>query len=278
MLFQYNIMFTFIIPICVKNIIHLRQLSRCINSIRTYHPKNKIILINDSDDLFDISDIFKNDENLYVEKTLNRGSADQQVFKFFLEKDTNDTGFIMQDSMILNKRLENVENVENIKFLWHFTNHIRHWDIINEPITDYNVNNSINTHTDFIKHCLVKNYGDNLSFLNYALNALDNKETWCGCFGNCCIINRQTLLLMDSKIKFIDKFINYTTNRERRVNESIFALFCHFLFTDINFNDSYDGLYYDGIHENKESGTPTGFDNLVWCRKKEYISKISFDR
>ena len=62
------------------------------------------------------------------------------------------------------------------------------------------------------------------------------------------------------------------------MNESIFALFCHFLFTDINFNDSYDGLYYDGIHENKESGTPTGFDNLVWCRKKEYISKISFDR
>ena len=40
--------FGFIIPTCCRKDIHLRQLQRCINSIRKFYPNKHIILINDS--------------------------------------------------------------------------------------------------------------------------------------------------------------------------------------------------------------------------------------
>jgi len=270
-------MFVFIIPSCVNSDLHFNQLKRCISSIRKFHENNKIILIDDSNQTFNIEDFFINDKNIFVKKSILKGSADQQVFKFFLEVD-EDKAFIMQDSMILKKPLENIENIDKIKFLWHFTNHIFHWDIIKEPVNNYNLNNCITNHTDLIRNNLIKNYSEYPEFLHFALNCLNNKKEWCGCFGNCCIIDKQILIYMNNKIDFVNKFIKCNSNRDRRANESIFALICHYLFPEIIFYDSYDGLYYDGIHENIESGTPTGFDNIQWCRRSKYIDKVSFNR
>jgi hypothetical protein len=270
--------FTFIVPICIRNNQHLNQLERCVKSIRNFHPENSLYLINDSDDVFDIKALFVNDKNINIIKTLKKGSADQQVFKVIIDYDIPGKCFIMQDSMLINRSLENIETVKGVKFLWHYTNHILHWDNIFESATDYNRSNNIKTHTDLIKHYLNKDYSNNSDFLSYALDALENKNKWCGTLGNCCIIDKETIMFMNYETNFINKFINYTTNRERRVNESIFPLFCHYYFPEINFYDSYDGLYYDGIHENPESGTETGFDNLVWCCKRKYVSKISFNR
>jgi hypothetical protein len=52
---------------------------------------------------------------------------------------------------------------------------------------------------------------------------------------------------------------------------------CHYYFPQ-NYENAYDGLYYDGINVNEYSNKQTGFDDLKYCCRKEYISKISFER
>jgi hypothetical protein len=273
-------MFSFIIPTCIRNNKHLNQLKRCLNSIRTYHPENKIIIINDSptEEYNEILKEIANNNKAILEKTLNPGSAEQQTFKVFLEKDDSDIGFFMHDSMLLNSNLDNIVPIHGVKFLWHFTNHLVQWDNIYEAETEFNLKNKIYCHSDLIRYQLIENYSDNKPFLNFALYCLNNKEKWCGCFGICCFIERKTLLKMNESVNFVDKFLNANVQRERCANESIFALICHYLFPEVNFYDSCDGLYYDGIFVNEDSNTPTGFDDLVWVKKTNYISKISFCR
>lgn len=273
-------MFSFIISSCVRNIIHLNQLERCLSSIRKYH-ENKIFIINDSDVEYEnsIYTLINKYNNIHVINTILKGSADQQCFKFIIEDiDTNERYIIIQDSMLINSYLDNIEKINDIQFLWHFTNHITDWDIINEPITQYNTEHNIITHTDLLKNHLVKNYYKNEIFQKYALNCLIDKTTWCGCFGNCCIINKQFLIKMNNEVNFVDLFVNNTSNRDRRMNESIFALICHFYSPNVVFSNSYDGLYYDGYNVNIHSGQETYFDELKWCCINKYISKISFDR
>ena len=53
----------------------------------------------------------------------------------------------------------------DFKFIWHFTNHRIHWDIPQEPQTEYNILNSIVTHTDLIKHNILRDYSDNSNFI-----------------------------------------------------------------------------------------------------------------
>ena len=272
--------FGFIIPTCIRNNIHLNQLKRCIKSIRIFYPIVKIILISDSDKEFNLDDIFICDKNIKIKKTLKKGSADQQVFKIFLETNLFDRAVFIQDSMLLNKKLEDIDEID-IKFIWHFTNHRLHWNKIKEPKTIYNTKNNIKTHNDLLIHMLKKDYSDNKKFINFALNRINNKKLWCGCFGSCCIITKDSLKKINDNINFVNKFINSVSNRNRRVNESIFSLICHYVFQNINFEKSYDDLYYDGI---KHGGFPnminkeTGFDNLRWCSVHNYFSKISFNR
>ena len=141
------IMFSFIIPSCIKNQIQLNQLNRCIESIRTHHPQNKIIIINDSpteEYESNYVEIAQKHNNVYVEKTVKSGSAEQQTFKIFLEKDDADVAFFMHDSMLLNRPLD-ADNMNGVQFLWHFTNHIVEWDTIYEEQSDFNIKNKIYT-------------------------------------------------------------------------------------------------------------------------------------
>jgi hypothetical protein len=268
----------FIIPTCCKEEKHLRQLKRCIYSIRQFYKNVKIILINDSINNYNLQEQFKCDENILVYKSLNKGSADQQIFKIFYETTYFNKAIFIQDSMILNKKLPNMDNIINIQFIWHFTNHIKHWDLIKEPLTNFNKMNNINTHTDLIRHHIINNYNHNKDFQQYALNKLINKHEWVGCFGSLCIITKEALFKLNNTVNFIDIFIACTTNRNRRVNESIFSLICHYVYPEKDFANSFDGLYYDGYNVNKFNGTKTNFDNLVWCCKNNYISKIAFNR
>lgn len=269
--------FGFIIPTCCKTQLHINQLLRCISSIRIHYPNHKIILINDYDEM-SLKTKLPCDENIEVIQSLVQGSADQQVFKIFLDSDLNKMVFI-QDSMILNKKLVGIDSVNDIQFLWHFTNHRLQWDKIKEPTTTYNINHKIHTHTDLIKHALTNDFRmANPDFYSFAMSSLKDKSKWCGCFGCCCIITKSALKKLNDLVPFIDTFIGYSLNRLRRTNESIFALICHFCYPDKNFHNSYDGLYFNGIKVNKYSGTKTGFDNLRWCYCGNYVNKVSFNR
>lgn len=258
-------MFGFVIPTCCNSQIHKSQLIRCIDSIRKYY-NNVIILINDGNNINDIKLKYK---DLYIIESLKKGSADQQVFKIFQDNQLIDKMIYIQDSMILNQKLPNIENID-LQFIWHFTNHRKHWDIIIEP------NNKNQTHTEYIIECLDKYYDKNFNL--YAKKQLKNKENWCGCFGSCCIISKKYLKKLNENVNFINIFIEFNTNRLRRVNETIFSLICHYTFPNINFENSLDGLYYDGIKNPRNANKLTNFDNLRWCCQNKYISKISFNR
>jgi hypothetical protein len=265
----------------VRNIHHLEQLERCISSIRTYHPLNPIYIINDSSEEWTsvVIDILKKFSGIENFQSIKKGSADQQVFRFIKDifGDNNIRWVILQDSMMINEELKGIEQIEHPTFLLHFTNHRVQWDVIREPITEENLKNNIVTHTDLIRY-YINSYTQNNIFKNYALEGLNKKETWVGCFGNLSIVTKEEILKMDKKVPFIDQFINSTGNRERRVNESIYSLICHFCYPDVDFSKSYDNLYFDGIHVNKYYGQPTGFGNLTWCFRNKYISKVSFNR
>lgn len=274
--------FGFIIPTCIRNNIHFNQLKRCINSIRNFYENIKIILIDDSNIEYtkQIKEFFKYDDNIFIKESLLKGSADQQIFKVLLETELFEKAIFIQDSMILNKKLEGIDEI-NLQFIWHFTNHRVHWDIIKEPNTEYNINNNIITHSDLIRHNVLRDYKDNKKFQNYVIHKLKNKNEWCGSIGSCCILDKQRLNILNSNVNFIDKFVNYTSNRNRRVNESIFPLICHFSFPENNFEKSFDGIYYDGYSHGGNSkmvNKNTGFDNLKWCSVHKFFSKVSFNR
>ena len=273
-------MFSFIVSTCIKNTIHLNQLKRCIQSVILYHSDSHIYIINDSDEsyLLEIQNLIKNNRNIFLVESKLKGSADQQVFKLITEIDDISSHYIIiQDSMFLNQMFDNIDKINDVQFLWCFTNHRIDWDKIYEPTSNFNKSNKIITHTDLIRYNLINNYFEDKDFLIYALQSLINKNSWVGCFGNCCIITKKCVEFLNNKINFCEKFVKNNTNRERRVNESIFALICHY-FLPKNYLLAYDGLYYDGISVNMYSNTPTGFDNLKYCCKKKYISKISFER
>ena len=107
---------------------------------------------------------------------------------------------------------------------------------------------------------------------------MNNKNLWVGCMGYKCIINKDCLINMNKSINFSDIFLQFNTRRERIVNESIFSIICHYLFPNTNFENSYGGLFYDGISDNPGARKDVGFDNLVLLGENNYIQKISFNR
>ena len=94
----------------------MNQLKRCIDSIRKYYSTNKIIIIDDHS-LFNFSDIFAKDYNIFLKKSINKGGADMQTFKIFLDTSLFQTTLIMQDSMILENKLVEIDKINDIKFL-----------------------------------------------------------------------------------------------------------------------------------------------------------------
>lgn len=274
--------FGFIIPTCINNKIHFNQLKRCVESIRKFHETIHIMLIDDSESEYtnQIIQYFRLDNKIYIKNSSLKGSADQQIFKVMLETELFEKAIFIQDSMILNKKIEGIDKI-NLQFIWHFTNHRAHWDVINEPKTKYNIQHNITTHTELIRHNVMRDYNNNEVFQKFVLKMLINKHLWCGCFGSLCIIDKKTLLFLNEDISFVENFVNASSNRDRRVNETIFSLICHFKFPMKNFETSYDELYYDGqTHggHNELIGCNTGFDNLKWCAVHGYFSKISFNR
>jgi hypothetical protein len=321
----------FIIPICIQSEIHLNQLNRCINSIARYHPNINIILLNDTppntnanantntntnntittEDINIMLESFKNVLDITIVNSLKAGSGELQTFKVFLEYANFDKAIIIQDSMTLLEPLpaNKLDSIEDVQFLWHFTNHILQWDSILESPSEYNSKNYITTHTDLLIDCIISDFRDNIYFQKFAINRLrqlsnnnDNGNrngngkhnttaigpvNWVGCFGCCCVITKSAIRKMQKIVPFVDILVKYSNRRYRCATESLFALICHYVFPDNDYSNSFDGLYYDGISVNPYNGSKIGLednlddnldDNLEWCARNKYIGKISFNR
>lgn len=282
----------FIIPTCIQSDIHLKHLNKCLNSIAKFHPNSQIIVINDTPIHFNlnydnqiekIKETFADCLDIKIVKSVNPGSGELQTFKVLLENPDFkcEKAVIMQDAMVLLEALPLVEinSLDDVRFLWHFTNHILQWNSIPEPLNDYNSKNYITTHTDLLMDCILTDFRDNMDFQKFAINRLRNMRSWVGCFGCCCIINKSAIKKMDELVPFIDTFVRYTNKRYRCSAETLFALICHFIFPENDFTKSIDGLYYDGMNLNPYNQSTFELeDGLQWCARNKYIGKISFNR
>ena len=257
-------MFGFIIAGCIREESHLTSLNDCLSSIRQFHPTNKCVVVVDfTSDKRLVKKITENFPNVIFELETPNYPADMQLLKFFKEKKYFDTAILLQDSMrVLNEfKVEDISDILDIQYLWHFNNHRVHWDIIIEPYTDYNRKNNIQTHNDFILHIIESLPETN--FKEYCKITYPQKELWSGCFGCCSIITYDFLKKLNEKTDIINIQANMTTNRLRRVIESIFSLACEYTIGK-HIISSYDGLYYDGVVHN----------NMI----SKHLHKICFDR
>ncbi len=273
----------FIIPSYCSTDIHLFQLKRCIDAIRNFHNDKKIIVIDDHSEI-NLSDSLSEYENLSVIMSPIKSAGDMCTYKIFLENPIFQKAVIIQDSMMIEKRLENIDKIDSMNYLWYFTNHRVHWHIIEEPQNEYNLTHGIRVHDDAVID-VIKNQIVNKDFRDFALDNYFNKHTWSGCFGCLTIIDYDFLKIFDEKTGIIDLLLNFNNNRLRRVAESIFALAGKYVLGDSVFEKAYDGLYFDGNNEPRNrmllNASSLGFSNDIivdqFC-KNDYFSKISFNR
>lgn len=259
-----NSNFGFIISTYVCNDTHKYALIKCILSIYNFHPDCKIVVIIDhKSDLNFFRDILNIFSNVLFEFDCSNFNAENLPYLYFLKKKYFQKAVILQDSMFLVKKLENISSINTCKFIWHFENNRNEWAVIKEPETTFNITNNIVTHDDLNKYN-IKNKIINEEFKKYCLEIYDDKFKWIGCFGCRLIIDYNFLVQLEEKTNIIDLLSKLNEKRDRMSAESIFGLACQFAMgTPII--DSYDGLHWDG----------TG--NGYRC-DGNYIKKLSFSR
>lgn len=276
--------FGFIIPSYCETDLHVSQLNRCIQSIRRFHSYEKIIIIDDYSSI-DFSFIEREFSDVQIVKSRSKGAGDMVTYSVFRDHPVFETAVIMQDSMCLEKKMDRIQSIDSINFIWYFTNHRLHWSIIEEPQDHYNIKHNIKVHDDLVVHCIDR-FIEKDEFKYFAKELYFKKSKWSGCFGCSSIIKYSFLIELDEKTGIIDLLSKMNTNRLRRAAESIFAIACMYVLGEQVFEKAYDGLYYDGIHEPKNrmdlKAIDAGFgksDIMVnQCCKNDYFSKISFNR
>jgi len=278
----------FIIPTFCKTIEDGNVCKFCIDSIRKFYPNNQIIIINDYS-YIDIEKIFQNYKNINVVLSLNKGGADVCIYEYYLNNKPFDVAVIMNDSMFFENKIEDIENYSTIKPLWHATNHIIEWDIIKEPVTQFNIENNIVSHSDLIIY-YIKKYFNGTRFGDYALDLyINHKNKWSGFFCLSCIINHDFLKELDNKTCICKLLKELNTNRTRRVSETLFPIACSYLLNEKIIENSINGLFFSGNICNGGKGHPKNIlhqspvlykelEGYKYYAKGNYTSKISLNR
>jgi hypothetical protein len=231
----------FIIPSYVATQEHYNILKEGVQKIRQFHNW-PIIIINDHSpwNINDLTCI----PNIKIELSLKKGGGEMNPYLHYYLNHYFDIAIIIHDSMHLNCKLKNINEIDTVKFLRHFTIHRMLWEKIEEPITEYNKTNNIKNHDDLINHLVdITAKNANPKFHNFFATIYPQKNVWVGCWGVQSIITWQFLDKLHKKTNFLD-FVDVIKNRrDRMAMESIFALACLYI-TDIDtLVDSYDGLY-----------------------------------
>lgn len=275
---------SFVVTSYVQNDIQLRQLQRCINSIVNYSNYNYLYIISNSIDydLNLLNNLFKDINNIVIMEGNNKKAAAGNAYELILSlNDGSDYYCVFQDSMVLNKKIKDISYINDVQFLWHFTCNRNIWN--NYSLLDKNdvipeaVDNNFKNYTDLLRYHFINYCNKDEGLVKYALHALNNMDIWCGCFGVCSIIKKETLKYLEDKCGIVTYLKRARNPFDRTIEENVFAIVCHYYLPQ-NYENSFDGLYYDGITINRNNGTPVGVDGLIYAAQNEYISKILFGR
>lgn len=206
--------YTFVILRCVKRPNVSNLWIQCYQSIKKFHPNNKIVII-DNDSNYDLIKNITLENTEIIQHNENK-SGEILPFYYFLKYKWSKYMIYFQDSMFLNDHLCSEKlNIETFKFFWHF------------------------------------NPGghDNRSIINFQLSKLKNsdkiaelfknKKKWFGSFGLSCTMNLEFLEFIENEHHFTN-LVNYTNNRDDRKGlERVLGLLCSYY----HFEDVYTSYF-----------------------------------
>ena len=172
----------------------------CYKSIRKIYPHNFIIIIDDNSNYDYIS--FPADLEIYncdIIQSEYPKCGELLSYYYFYKYHFFEKAFIIHDSTFVNKHMD-VEGVENIKYIWHFTHH---WD---EP--------------DAEKKLIHK--------LNYKKELLHfyDEQLWYGCYGLQSVITHSFVKRIFEKYNLMN-LVKFIKSRPQRMNlERVFSVVC----------------------------------------------------
>jgi hypothetical protein len=172
----------------------------CYKSIRKIYPHNFIIIIDDNSNYDYIS--FPADLEIYncdIIQSEYPKCGELLSYYYFYKYHFFEKAFIIHDSTFVNKQMD-VEGVENIKYIWHFTHH---WD---EP--------------DAEKKLIHK--------LNYKKELLHfyDEQRWYGCYGLQSVITHSFVKRIFEKYNLMN-LVKFIKSRPQRMNlERVFSVVC----------------------------------------------------
>jgi hypothetical protein len=182
----------------------------CIRCIRK-HYKDNIIMIIDDDSL---DEYITNDnvdlKNCFIIQSEYPKRGEILAYYYFYKYKLFDKAVIIHDSIFLQQDIsQEINDVSNVKFLWHFSNHYDD-DLVKE-----------------MYYISKLKYGDNQAGSTNLTHTYLQKEKWLGCFGVMSVITYDFLNILVEKYN-IFKLLNIIKTREDRCSlERIFSVICY---------------------------------------------------
>ena len=241
--------FGFLIPTHVTTQESFKTFLECVEGLKRLYPDTPKVFFYNKETSFDISnlEIIQNDPSIRL-VTSRYCEGEMNVYKHFYEEKYFDMAILLHDSFVLKKRFENLESIQDLNYIWYFTNHRIHWHTIEEPKTEYNLQHNIRTHDDLILHLVRKSFEKSSGFAQFVEELYPKKSEWVGCYGSLSIIRHDFLCKVQEKTNLFNLIPNIRDKRDRITVECILSL--AFQYTLGRIPTAYDGLYYDGTYHN----------------------------
>ncbi len=219
---------SFFMPVHVRDTEQKEMWKEALRCIRKFYKEQRIFIIIDNCEFSKLG-LDDNDyptENLIFIKSEFNGAGEFLPFYYYHKlKPTKKAIFIHDTIFIKQKFNENeINNVANFKFLWHFARDKNH-------------------HED-IQLKLIKNLNNNEELINY----FNNKHLWHGCFGVAIIITHEFLDLLNNKYNLLYLINKIKNKAERCALERVIAIIA-FAELKWNINESSKYSLYGTIHD-----------------------------
>lgn len=178
-----------------------------IKCIRNFHPKAKIIIIDDNSNYHYIKSEYEY-KNVEIIQSEFKGRGELLPYYYFYKNKFFDNAFIIHDSIFIHKRI-NFNKIKGVDVLplWHFN-----------PDKE-NVNNSLQLISNFRNQFLLY---PNLTLTNEMI--LGRQPEWYGCFGVQSYINHNFLVKISNKYNLFSLLNKVKTRPDRCCLERIFGL------------------------------------------------------
>lgn len=175
---------------------HNKLWIECYNCIRKFYD-NKIMIVDDNSDYSLITNIKL--ANTIIVNSVFKKRGELLPYYYFYKLKPFDTAVLLHDSMFIMEKID-FENVDNIRFLWHFDKWHYH-----------------NTKLD-IRHISSLNYSNRL------LKLYRNRINWHGCFGAMTVIKHTYLKYIVDKYNLFYLLKTILSRDDRMSLERIIAL------------------------------------------------------